>query len=102
VLSEVNENYRIGFINCCEECPNYPECLIDPELGCGDVNVFCDPCGPWQTVTVGPLLTTRWGQRCTYNEQCPDEGCFNRCLLPNPNALTGCVATAIAQVLRYW
>lgn len=53
-------------------------------------------------VTVGPLLTTAWNQgdadgpMFTYNLNTPavDGGCSH--------ALTGCVATAWAQVLRYW
>jgi len=46
-------------------------------------------------------MTTRWNQDCTYNEQCPDKDCEDVCS-SNENAWTGCVATAIAQVLRYW
>lgn len=41
-------------------------------------------------VVVGPLLTTRWNQLAPYNNLCP-EGCP-----------TGCVPTAIAQVMNYW
>ena len=48
--------------------------------------------------TRGPLLGTRWGQGCGYNSYCPynpeSPYCF-RCP-------TGCVATAMAQVMRYW
>lgn len=40
--------------------------------------------------TVGPLLTTTWYQTSPYNQQCPS-GC-----------MTGCVATAMAQVVKYW
>jgi hypothetical protein len=38
----------------------------------------------------GPLLTTTWNQDAPYNAQCPT---------PCP---VGCVATAMAQVMRYW
>jgi len=38
----------------------------------------------------GPLLTTTWNQDSPYNAQCPT---------PCP---VGCVATAMAQVMRYW
>ena len=42
----------------------------------------------------GPLLTTKWDQISPYNDKAPmDTG--GRCL-------TGCVATAMAQVMRYW
>lgn len=48
-----------------------------------------------RAATVGPLLTTRWGQSDPYNLQTPaDTGCAH--------TLTGCVATAWAQVLKYW
>jgi hypothetical protein len=92
------EYLRIG--DCCPECPNYPECLEFSELGCG-IEIDCDPCGTYTITTKGPLMTTRWNQGCTYNEQCPDKDCDDVCG-SNENAWTGCVATAIAQVLRYW
>lgn len=60
----------------------------------------CDE-SPWLTATVGPLLTTKWGQGCTFNDMCPLKGCTNICW-NKENALTGCVATAMAQVVRYW
>jgi hypothetical protein len=51
--------------------------------------------------TVGPLLTTTWGQGNTnnllspYNEYTPAEsGCTH--------TLTDCLATAMAQVMKYW
>ena len=46
--------------------------------------------------TVAPLLTTRWGQGAPYNFETPDDGCAGG------HTLTGCVATAWAQVLKYW
>lgn len=51
--------------------------------------------------TVGPLLPVTWGQGCSYNELCPSEGCTNICWGAN-NTWTGCVATASAQIVRYW
>ena len=43
---------------------------------------------------VSPLLTTKWGQGYCFNRYCPvDE---------SGNAATGCVATALAQIVRYW
>ena len=42
------------------------------------------------TVVVSPLLTTTWNQDDPYNRLCPD-------LCP-----TGCLPTAIAQVMDYW
>ena len=42
---------------------------------------------------IEPLLTTTWGQENPYNEMCPMYG-TNR-------SITGCVATAMAQVINY-
>jgi hypothetical protein len=55
-----------------------------------------DPARLSEGVIVGPLLSSRWGQGDYYNDQMPaiSGGCAH--------ALTGCVATAFAQVMRYW
>lgn len=42
---------------------------------------------------IAPLCTTRWDQDAPYNNKCP--------LVRNSRAMTGCVATAMAQVLKY-
>ncbi|MDE6489602.1 MAG: C10 family peptidase, partial [Muribaculaceae bacterium] len=42
---------------------------------------------------VAPLVTTRWNQASPYNNMCPKYNDY-RCV-------TGCVATAIAQVMNY-
>lgn len=47
--------------------------------------------------TVAPLLKTKWGQGSPYNNYCP-EVWYGGEYSPAP---TGCVATAMAQVLRY-
>ncbi len=45
--------------------------------------------------TLGPLLTTTWNQGCYYNTDCPaDAG-------PCGHVWAGCVATAMAQVMKY-
>ena len=46
------------------------------------------------TVVVGPLIKTTWDQAEPYWDQCPGSG--------NSKAYTGCVATAMAQVMKYW
>jgi hypothetical protein len=52
---------------------------------------------PMQASTaVAPLTQTQWDQLPFYNEQCPFDKGRNR------HAVTGCVATAMAQVMRYW
>lgn len=43
---------------------------------------------------IEPLIKTHWDQRTPYNNLCPMDG-ENR-------SLTGCVATAMAQVMYYW
>ena len=43
---------------------------------------------------VGPLLTTTWDQYPFYNNLCPRIG--------GVPTVTGCVATAMAQVMKYW
>jgi hypothetical protein len=51
---------------------------------------------PESTRDVGPLLTTTWWQSPFYNELCPADPAG-----PNGHAVTGCVATAMAQILKY-
>lgn len=40
--------------------------------------------------SVLPLVQTKWNQNPYYNDLCP------------PNTVTGCVATAMAQIMKYW
>jgi Peptidase C10 family/Spi protease inhibitor len=107
VIKNIGKEEYLVIEDCCPECPNYPECLSHPAIGCGEPDIFCqgggggDPCAPQTTTTKGPLMTTKWNQGCTYNEQCPDKDCDDVCY-SNENAWTGCVATAMAQILRYW
>ena len=57
-------------------------------------------CGTTQTTKLGnvaPLIATHWDQECYYNAACPkDENG------PCGSALAGCVATSMAQVMKYW
>ncbi len=48
------------------------------------------------TAAVAPLLTTNWDQGCYYNALCPamSSSFCNKCL-------TGCVATAMAMIMKY-
>lgn len=48
-------------------------------------------------VEVPPLIRTRWDQNSYYNSLCPADGDG-----PGNHAYSGCVATAMAQVIRYW
>ena len=47
--------------------------------------------------SVGPLLTTTWGQGQYYNALCPEDAAGEDGHVP-----TGCVATAMAQIIHYW
>lgn len=47
---------------------------------------------------VSPLLTTTWNQGCYYNAMCPVVSTGGAC----GHAWTGCNATAIAQILKYY
>ena len=55
------------------------------------------PCEDSQ-VYYGPLLSTNWGQGCGYNAQMP---VLAGCISPCNHAYTGCVATAMSQVMNY-
>lgn len=46
------------------------------------------------TPVVGPLIETKWDQDAPFNYLCPGTG--------SNKAATGCVATAMAQVMKYW
>ena len=48
------------------------------------------------TEVVSPLLLTIWNQSPFYNDYCPMD------VEKNERAVVGCVATAMAQVLKYW
>ena len=55
--------------------------------------------------TVNPLVSTHWNQDCYYNEYCPDApgyGWGGWGGGPCGHAYAGCVATAMAQVMKYW
>ena len=45
---------------------------------------------------VAPLIKTNWDQEPFYNQLCP----YNT--VDQQRALTGCVATAMAQIMKYW
>ena len=49
------------------------------------------------------LLETSWHQRPPYNDDCPSDGCsWPGYGFFNSNTRVGCVATAGAQIMRYW
>lgn len=50
--------------------------------------------GSHSTAPIAPLVTARWNQSTPFNDLCPDYSSGKR-------AVTGCVATAMAQVMYY-
>ena len=58
--------------------------------------------GTRNTQTVDPLTTTRWNQDCYYNEYCPATSGGWWWGGPCGHVYAGCVATAMAQVMKYW
>ncbi len=46
---------------------------------------------------VGPLIQTKWNQNTPYNSMCPVDAGGS-----GGHALSGCVACAMAQIMRYW
>ena len=51
---------------------------------------------PTQSSSVAPLISTKWNQSPYYNNTCP----YNS--VTGERTVTGCVATAMAQVMKYW
>jgi hypothetical protein len=49
---------------------------------------------PNNDVTIPPLITCDWGQQAPFYNQCP--------VYMGERSVTGCVATAMAQVIYYW
>lgn len=52
--------------------------------------------GPSKSTAVSPLMTTRWDQSPYYNHFCPYDS------VSGARTVVGCVATAMAQIMRYW
>jgi len=57
--------------------------------------------GAKNATTVSPLVSTRWNQDCYYNEYCPatSSGWWGG---PCGHVYAGCVACAMAQVMKFW
>ena len=70
-----------GYLNCYAE---YIDALRKGET---------EPKPKRKTQPVAPLITTTWGQHSPYNFYCPT--------LNGKKLITGCVATAVAQIMKY-
>ena len=58
--------------------------------------------GSREAQTVEPLVDTRWNQDCYYNEYCPATQGGGWWGGPCGHVYAGCVACAMAQVMKYW
>jgi len=52
--------------------------------------------GKTATSSVNPLIQTTWNQAPLYNALCPYDYTYNE------RTVTGCVATTMAQIMKYW
>ena len=48
--------------------------------------------------SVEPMISTRWDQSAPYNQLCP----YDKVSGTNRRSVTGCVATSVSQVMKYW
>jgi len=71
----------------------------DPEIQRAWNDLLAVPAtkGASQLDEVTPLLATAWSQECYYNAYCPAD-IYGPC----GNALVGCVAVAMSQIMKYW
>jgi hypothetical protein len=71
-----------------------PEASADPKwqaIRSGDFSAFS------RNRDVAPLITTTWNQNYPYNSLCPVDPSG-----PGGRVYAGCVATAMAQLMKYW
>jgi hypothetical protein len=72
--------------------------IIDPDPDPSEIaNCTQEGMYSYESTTKGPFLTTTWGQNNGFNAYSPNIGCTSGQLPP-----TGCVATSMAQILRYY
>lgn len=81
-----NFRYWLGEYAC--EIESYLK--EDPKVG-----HYVQGARPLDNEPIAPLMTTKWDQGKPYNNQCPYDS------YAHATAVTGCVATAMAQVMKY-
>ncbi len=99
-LSKVPDNFRKwieGYKNQIMYIRSNPANALDETRDQWE-NLFS---GKWgseskSTAAVAPLITTKWNQGTYYNDLCPFDAEYDQ------YSATGCVATAMAQILKYW
>lgn len=79
------DNMR-GWLSECERIIAYAQTLPENPYPVAKIRAAAED-------SVRPMVTTQWGQGNPYNMRCPRIG--------RENALTGCVATAMAQIMKY-
>ena len=67
--------------------------MAQPEKGTGLYITLPKKSAADERAPISPLVTTRWDQDTPYNYKCPSVG--------GKKSMTGCVATAAAQVMKY-
>ena len=70
--------------------------IIDESARLSWENLLQSRIGNDRGKSVSPLVTTKWGQGTFYNTDCPEDNGG-----PDGHVYTGCVATAMAQVMKY-
>lgn len=97
VLNEnmTNVNYWLGKVN------NEIQYVVDNDIKATEeienewkTLLAGNSLAPKSRATVEPLLTTKWNQGEPFNNMCPTYG--------SERTVTGCVATAMAQIMNYW
>lgn len=66
----------------------------EQSLKCAEVKTFSSTRAPSDLPTVNPLISAKWGQNAPYNLKCP--------IIDDQQCVTGCVATAMAQIMKYY
>ena len=75
-----------------------PEAKIQRQWDDAAQGVF----GSRNAKTVAPLISTHWNQDCYYNEYCPATSGGGWWGGPCGHVYAGCVACAMAQVMKFW
>ncbi len=72
----------------------------DPETALEWQNLIngVSPKGGNGAKSVEPLVSTQWDQGAPYNQLCP----YDKVSGTNRRSVTGCVATSVSQVMKYW
>lgn len=86
-MSPINKDFELEWENLLNGNGNIGTYGLDPiDDGC-----------TVQTIQKGPYLETGWGQGCGDNSSLPQLSCS----IPCNRAWAGCVATAMAQIMKY-